>query len=74
MRAEKYKWVPGPQYVGATDWKTNFPGRRGKFLEKKRTTFTDDIMDYEKKLPAPSKYINMGAMKRRERIPGVYTA
>ena len=71
--AQAKKWVPGPNY-GQTDWKLNFKGNRGKFLGKQRKTFTDDIMEYEKKLPAPSKYTNMVALKNRERIPGVYNA
>ena len=67
------KWVPGPNY-NQTDWKLNFRGNRGKFMLKQRKTFTDDILEYEKKLPAPSKYTNLAALKARERIPGIYNA
>ena len=70
--ADAMKWVPGPLYMGAADWKKNFPGRRGKFLEKKRTTFTDEIQEYEKKLPGPNKYPKEDCLKKKERITGVY--
>lgn len=74
-QADSLKWVPGPKYVEMPNWTQNIKGSRGKFLKKARKTFTDDVIDYEKKLPGPNRYTNMQAMKKNmERIPGVYNA
>jgi hypothetical protein len=41
-------------------------------LKNARKTFTDEIMEYEKKTPAPSKYDNKEALKKLEKVPGNY--
>ena len=69
-RARSY--VPGPR-LKHTDWRQNIPGRTGKFLGRPRKTFTDEIMEYERKTPAPSKFDNWEALKKKmHKIPGNY--
>ncbi len=41
-------------------------------MKNARKTFTDEIMEYEKKTPAPSKYDNKEALKKLEKVPGNY--
>ena len=55
-----------------SDWRDNIPGRTGKFLVRPRKTFTDEVMEYEKKLPAPSKYDNKEKLKKAQKICGNY--
>ena len=64
LEAKLLNFIPGPKYVQHSDWRNNIRGRAGKFLGRARTTFTDEIMDYEKKKPAPSKYDNKEALKK----------
>ena len=58
LHAENIKYIPGPKYLKHSDWRENIRGRTGKFLTNARKTFTDSVMEYEKKTPAPSKYDN----------------
>ena len=55
-----------------SDWRNNIKGRTGTFLKKPRKTFTEEIMEYEKKTPAPSKYDNKEALKKKIKTPGNY--
>lgn len=64
--------IPGPKYVQHSDWRQNIKGRTGKFMGAPRTTFTDEIMTYEKKKPAPSKFDNKEALKKKEKVIGNY--
>ena len=73
LHAKSKSYVPGPKYVKQEEWKERFRGNRGKFLGGARRTFTDEIMEYEKKTPAPSKYDNKEALKKKEKIPGNYS-
>jgi len=41
-------------------------------LKSARKTFTEEIMDYEKKTPAPSKYDNKEALKKLDKVTGNY--
>lgn len=72
IEAKRLSFIPGPKYVAPSDWRENIKGRSGKFLQNKRKTFTDEIMEYEKKLPAPSKYDNKEALKKLQKTPGNY--
>ena len=58
LEAKRLNFIPGPKYVQHADWRENIKGRTGKFLGAKRKTFTDEVMEYEHKLPAPSKFDN----------------
>ena len=72
LEAKRLHFIPGPKYVKQPDWRDNIPGRTGKFLVKQRKTMTDEVMEYEKKLPAPSKYDNKEKMKKSQKICGNY--
>ena len=56
-----------------SDWRENIKGRTGKFLGADRKTFTDEVMEYENKLPAPSKFDNKEQLKKLIKTPGNYT-
>lgn len=56
-----------------SDWRENIKGRSGKFLGAARKTFTEVIMEAEKKTPAPSKYDNKEQLKKLEKVHGNYT-
>lgn len=73
MEAKNVQHIPGPnKYLKHSDWRDNIKGRRGKFLTGARLTFTDDIIKYESKTPAPSKYDNKEALKKLIKTPGNY--
>lgn len=72
LEAKNVNHIPGPKYVRHTDWRENIKGNIGKFLKKPRKTFTDEIMEYEKKTPAPSKFDNKEALKKLIKTPGNY--
>ena len=72
LEAKRLSFIPGPKYVKHSDWRQNIKGITGKFLGKARKTFTDDIMEYEKKTPAPSKYDNKEALKKLDKVTGNY--
>ena len=72
LEAKVMDYVPGPKYLKQPEWKDNIKSRQGKFLCKPRKTFTEDIMDYEKKLPAPSKFDNKEKLKKLIKTPGNY--
>ena len=72
LEAKRLNFIPGPKYVKQPDWRDNIPGRTGKFLCRPRKTFTDEVMEYEKKLPAPSKYDNKEKLKKATKICGNY--
>lgn len=72
LEAKGKAFIPGPKYVQHSDWRHNIKGRTGKFLGAARTTFSEEIMNFEKKKPAPSKYHNAEALKKRVRVPGNY--
>ena len=72
LEAKRLSFIPGPKYMQHDDWRDNIKGRTGKFLANKRKTFTEEIMEYEKKLPAPSKYDNKEALKKLIKTPGNY--
>ena len=57
LEAKRLNFIPGPK-LKHSDWRENIKGRTGKFLGAKRKTFTDEVMEYEHKLPAPSKFDN----------------
>ena len=65
-------YVPGPKYLKQPEWKDNIKSRQGKFLMKPRKTFTEEIMEYEKKTPAPSKFDNKEKLKKLIKTPGNY--
>ena len=75
LEAKRMSFVPGPsKYMTQPDWRKNIKGKRGKFLKKERRTFTESVMKYEKKKPAPSKYYNKEALKEQDPRPlGNYT-
>ena len=73
LEAKLLNYIPGPKYVQHSDWRNNIRGRAGKFLGRPRHTFTDEIMEYEKKKPAPSKYDNKEQLKKKFiKTPGNY--
>ena len=72
LEAKRLHFIPGPKYVKQPDWRDNIPERTGKFLICPRKTFTDEIMEYEKKLPAPSKFDNKEKLKKAQKICGSY--
>lgn len=71
--SNRLNYVPGPRYVQHSDWRENIRGRTGKFLGRPRTTFTDEIMKFEKTKPAPSTFDNKEKLKKMQKIPGSYT-
>ena len=71
LEAKRLSFIPGPK-IKHSDWRENIKGRTGKFLGRERKTFTDEIMEYEKKLPAPSKFDNKEALKKLIKTPGNY--
>lgn len=73
LGAKKLNFIPGPKYLKHSDWRENIKGRTGKFLGNARKTFTDEIMEYEKKTPAPSKFDNKEALKKMIKVHGNYT-
>ncbi len=70
--SKRLSFIPGPKYVNHSDWRYNIRGRSGKFLGRARKTFTDEVMEYERKTPAPSKFDNKEALKKKEKITGNY--
>jgi len=66
-------YVPGPKYVQHSDWRNNIKGRTGKFLQKERRTFTDEIMKFERNKPAPNTFDTKERLKKLEKIEGSYT-
>ena len=72
LHALNLKYIPGPKYLKHSDWRDNIKGRKGKFLSEARKTFTDRIMEYEKKTPAPSKYDNKEQLKKQQKVTGNY--
>lgn len=72
LEAKRLNFIPGPKYVKHSDWRDNIKGRAGKFLQKPRKTFSDEIMEYERKTPAPSKFDNKEQLKKLIKIPGNY--
>ena len=72
LESKRLGFIPGPKYVNHSDWRYNIRGRSGKFLGRARKTFTDEIMEYERKTPAPSKYDNKERLKKQMKITGNY--
>ena len=55
--AKRLSFIPGPKYGKMPDWRENVNTQQDFKLMKKRKTFTDDVMEYEKQKPAgPSDY------------------
>lgn len=73
LEAKRLNYIPGPKYLSHSDWRENIKGRTGKFLGAKRKTFTEEVMEYEHKLPAPSKFDNKEALKKLIKTKGNYT-
>jgi len=77
LEAKRLEPIPGPnkyykEKARDWDWRDNIKGRTGKFLGRPRHTFTHEIMEYEKKKPAPSKFDNKEALKKLIKTPGNY--
>jgi len=72
IESKRLSFVPGPKYLQHKDWRDERKGRAGKFLQNARKTFTQEIMEYEKNRPAPSKFDNYDKLKKQQKVLGNY--